>query len=73
MLFFFFFSWQLKFIFSLVIKDSYFLYTLLNFSRFSKMSICYFYEQKKNYSWYLKIFSFIKKIFIEVCYSFEVL
>lgn len=40
-------SWQLTFIFSLVIKDSYFLYTLLNSFKFSTISICYFYEQKK--------------------------
>ena len=33
-------------IFSLVINDS-FLYTLLNFSRFSVISIYHFYEQKK--------------------------
>ena len=48
-------------IFSLVTNDS-FLYTLLNFSRFSVISIYHFYEQKKkNYlvlenSFYLKSF-----------------
>ena len=35
-------SWQLIISFSLFIKDSSFLYTLLNFSQFSTMSICLF-------------------------------
>lgn len=49
-------SGQLTFIFSLFIKDSYFPYTLLNFSKFFTTRICYFYKQEKNYSYYLKIF-----------------